>query len=329
MSIETPAIQNEQGQVIPESMAEIISVNIGGIQQYLMIRGEHKDSPILLCIHGGPGQSEIGYIRPYQEALEKRFLVVRWDQRGAGLSASPNLPQESFSLSHFVSDTLQVTDYLIQRFNQPKIFITGHSWGSILATHAVQNSPEKYRAYIGVGQFVDAQKSEVIAYQHSVAEAKRQNNADLLEQLESIGQPPYDAPAFLVRAKCLSQLGGVFKTAPSIDMGQAFMTSTEYSPSVKSDYMPNAMASSEVLAPEILQVRFLEDIHSFDLPVYFIMGKHDYHTPTAMVEQFYHQITAPQKELILFENSAHMPQLEEHQAFNQTLIRILDECCSG
>lgn len=327
MSIQTPAIKDENGLIIQDSIAEVVAPTIEGINQYLMIRGHNTKNPILLFVHGGPGQSEIGYIRKYQAELEKRFTVVRWDQRGAGLSASAHLKKEDLSLSQLIADTLAVTDYLIARFRQPKIFIAGHSWGTILATHAVQKCPDKYMAYIGIGQFVDAQKSEVISYEHTLNEAKAQNNQEVVEELKKIGPPPYGALDFLVRARCLSQLGGVFKTEPAINMQEAFMASSEYSPDVKADYMNHAMVSTEILAPEILKVRFLEDISTFLLPVYFIMGQHDYHTPSALVAQFYEQINAPQKEFILFEQSAHMPQLEEHEKLNQTLIDILEKCC--
>lgn len=224
-----------------------------------------------------------------------------------------------------ISDTNEITDYLIRRFNQPKIFIAGHSWGTILATNTVKNAPEKYLAYIGVGQFVDVKEGEKISYDYTLSEAKKQKNIDVIAQLEKIGPPPYTSDDFLIRAQCLSMLGCVFKTEPKINMGEALMLSPEYGQSTKLNYLKNAIASSKLLAPAILSVQFLDDIKELKVPIYFIMGKYDYHTPTAMVEVFCNQLQAPKKELILFENSAHVPQLEESEKFNKTLIRILEE----
>lgn len=324
MLVKTPELKDHQGKVIPNSIAKIEKIQIGGVTQYLMIRGNNINSPVILFIHGGPGQAEIGYIRETQRELEEKFVVVRWDQRGSGLS-SENIPEESITINMIISDANEITDYLIRRFNQPKIFIAGHSWGTILATNAVKNAPEKYLAYIGVGQFVDVKEGEKISYDYTMSEAKKQKNIDVIAQLEKIGPPPYTSDDFLIRAQCLSMLGCVFKTEPKINMGEALMLSPEYGQSTKLNYLKNAIASSKLLAPAILSVQFLDDIKELKVPIYFIMGKYDYHTPTAMVEVFCNQLQAPKKELILFENSAHVPQLEESEKFNKTLIRILEE----
>lgn len=327
MALRTPQIKDAHGKVIPNSIAEIKKIRIGSINQYLMIRGNNINNPVILFIHGGPGQSEIGYIRECQRELEEKFVVVRWDQRGSGLSSSKNMQKESLNINILVSDTNEITDYLTKRFSQPKIFIAGHSWGTIIATNAVKNTPEKYLAYIGIGQFVDAKEGEKISYDYTMSEAKKQNNIKVIKKLEKIGPPPYKSDDFLVRAQCLSMLGGVFNTEPKINMFKALMLSPEYTLLTKLSYLKNALASSKILAPEILKVKFLEDIKEFNVPIFFIMGKYDYHTPTAMVEKFYSQLHAPKKELILFENSAHVPQLEENEKFNKTLIKILEEVC--
>lgn len=324
MSIKTPAIKDQHGKVIANSIAEVKKIMIGGVNQYLMIRGNSINNPVILFIHGGPGQSEIGYIRECQRELEEKFIVVRWDQRGSGLS-SKGISKESLNLNTFILDVNEITDYLIKRFNQSKIFISGHSWGTIIATNVVKNTPEKYLAYIGVGQVVDAKEGEKISYDYTMSEAKKQNNVKVIKKLEKIGPPPYKPEDFLMRAQCLSMLGCVFKTKPKINMGKTLMSSSEYNLSTKLGYIRNALTCSKILTSEMLQVKFLEDIKELEVPIYFIMGKYDYHTPTVVVEKFYNQLQAPKKDFILFENSAHVPQLEENEKFNKTLIRILEE----
>jgi len=325
MSVRTPKIKDLYGKVIPGSIAEIAKVNIGGVSQYLMLRGNSINNPVILFIHGGPGQSEIGYIRECQKELEEKYIVVRWDQRGSGLSSTKDIPKESLNINTLVTDANEITDYLIKRFNQPKIFIAAHSWGTIIATNVIKDTPDKYFAYIGIGQCVDAVEGEEISYAYTMSQAKMQNNLKIIKQLEKIGPPPYKADDFLTRAQCLSILGCVFKTKPKINMGKTLLLSPEYNLLTKFSYIKNALASSKILAPEMLKVRFLENIKEFKVPIYFIMGKHDYHTPTALVEKFFNQLQSPKKELILFENSAHVPQLEENEKFNKTLIRILEE----
>lgn len=321
----TPQIKDKNGKVIENSIAEIRKVTVGGVSQYLMIRGNNINNPVILFIHGGPGQAEIGYIRELQKELEEKFVVVRWDQRGSGLSASKHIPKESINAHTLVSDANEITDYLIKRFNKSQIFIAAHSWGTIVATNAVKNNPEKYSAYIGIGQYSDSKESEKTSYEYAVSEAKRQNNKEILKQLEKIGPPPYTADDVLTRAQCLSQLGCIFKTEPQINMSKSLMLSPEYNLVTKLYYLKNALSSIQMLKPELLKVNFLEEVTELKVPVYFIMGKYDYFTPTSIVEKFYNKLQAPKKELILFENSAHIPQLEENQKFNKTIIRILEE----
>lgn len=315
----------EDGKVVSNSIAEITKVKIGGIDQYLMIRGNNIDNPVIFFIHGGPGQSEIGYIREYQKQLEKKFTVVRWDQRGAGLSNLKDINNENLSLDKLVSDTHEITDYLIKIFNQPKILLAAHSWGTIIATNVVNQTPEKYLAYIGVGQYVAVDEGEKISYLYTLEEGKKQNNKEVISKLEEIGNPPYSKDDFFERAQCLSMLGGVFKSEPEISMGKSFLFSREYDLLTKLNYQKNGMNSSKILIEDMFKVNFLKNVKELKVPTYFIMGKYDYFTPTQLVKKFYEQLKAPKKKLIIFENSAHMPQLEEHDRFNNTIITIWEE----
>lgn len=105
-------------------------VPIGGIKQWLLIRGKQKDVPVLLFVHGGPGGAQIGFARHFQGILEEHFIVVNWDQRGAGLSYSKDIPSGSMRIDQFVSDLIEVTDYLRNRFLRKKIYLVGHSFGT-------------------------------------------------------------------------------------------------------------------------------------------------------------------------------------------------------
>ncbi len=78
----TPQIRDDQGNLIPGSIATLEEIEIGGIGQYLLIRGEQTGNPVLLFLHGGPGYPQIAFARKYQRELEKDFVVVQWDQRG-------------------------------------------------------------------------------------------------------------------------------------------------------------------------------------------------------------------------------------------------------
>lgn len=105
------------------SVSELRKIKIGGIDQWLLIRGKNKNNPVLLFLHGGPGSAQIAVARNYQSFLEEYFIVVNWDQRGAGLSYSPNVPKEQMRVNSFIRDTKELIDYLTKTYGKEKIYI--------------------------------------------------------------------------------------------------------------------------------------------------------------------------------------------------------------
>ncbi len=222
----TPKIKSN-GKVVPDSVTVIKKVKIGGVEQALLIRGYNKNNPVILFLHGGPGQSEIGYMREYQKKLEEKFVVVRWDQRGSGASFSKGIPKESFTIEQFLKDTNEITDYLREEFNQSKIVVCGHSWGTVLGTLAVKNNPEKYLAYIGVGQVVDMIENEKISYDFALRKAKEVSDEEAIKELESI-EVTHTFENIMSYRKYVHKFGGTIKTEPKKGMGSLLLMSTEY-----------------------------------------------------------------------------------------------------
>ncbi|MCU6712130.1 alpha/beta hydrolase [Paenibacillus sp. J5C_2022] len=319
----TPQIEAD-GKKVPGSIAEIKKVNIGGMEQTLLIRGHNRQNPVILFLHGGPGQSDIGMIRNYQEELEKEFVVVRWDQRGAGASYSKDIPEESFTIEQFLQDADEVTDYLRDRFDQSRIFISGHSWGTVLGTLAVQRHPDKYSAYISVGQVVNMKENEKIAYSFALQRAKEEQDTDAIQELENV-ELLYTFDNMMSYRKYVSKFGGVIHTEPEKGLMSSLLFSSEYRLIDKLSYQSRIIKSGKRLNDEIMSVNLMEDVKQLEVPTYFIIGKHDYTTAYTLVEQFCEQLKAPDKELIVFENSAHLPQLEESEKFNRTLIGIKEQ----
>lgn len=135
-------------------MAELTTVRLGGHDLGLMIRGTSTDNPVLLFMAGGPGGSEFGAMRRHLSALEKHFTVVTWDQRGSGTSYAELDLTETVSLDGYVSDTIELTNYLRDRVDKDDIYLLGQSWGTTLGVLAVQERPDLYRAFVGAGQMV-------------------------------------------------------------------------------------------------------------------------------------------------------------------------------
>jgi len=178
----TPAIREKK------SIAELIAIPVNGIRQWLLIHGVDKNKPVLLFLHGGPGSAHIAVMRNYQKELEKHFVVVQWDQRGAGLSGMEPVPDETYTKEQFIADGLEVTLYLRERFKQDKIFLVGHSWGSGLGYMMSIRKPEYFRAFAGLGQM--SKDGEKLSYEETFKVAREANNQEAVKELLELGAPP-------------------------------------------------------------------------------------------------------------------------------------------
>ncbi len=137
----------KQRQSLRETKIDKIeSLTLGGITQWISLRSDNINSPILLFLHGGPGTAQIFWSRKSQKELESSFLVVNWDQRGAGRSYSRSLRKEDMKIERFVADAKELIEYLLKRFGQNKVFLAGHSWGSIVGAYLVAKRPDLIRA---------------------------------------------------------------------------------------------------------------------------------------------------------------------------------------
>ena len=186
----TYSIVGPDGDPLPGSIAELITVPIGGHEQALMVRGRSTDNPVLLYLAGGPGGTDLGAMRR-DVALEERFVVVTWEQRGAGKSYAALDPAETLTLEQTVADTVAVTTYLRERFDEEKIYLVGNSWGTTLGVLAVQRHPELFHAYVGTGQMVSQRETDILFYADTLAWADHAGNDALATRLRQIGPPPY------------------------------------------------------------------------------------------------------------------------------------------
>ena len=132
--------------MVPDSIAEVNYLHIGGVDQWVMIRGESLTNPPLILLHGGPGMSEMRFFRHFNSPLEKSFTVVNWDQRGAGKSFDRNIPRASMTVEQFIADLDQLVDAVCKRVRKNKVVIFGHSWGSALGVLYADALPGKGRS---------------------------------------------------------------------------------------------------------------------------------------------------------------------------------------
>ena len=141
---------DENGNVIKGSISEKVYTKINGVNIGMIIKSKDASNPVLLFVHGGPGMPEYPVTEKYPTGLEEHFTVVWFDQRGAGLSYKSDMIKEKMTTEQFVSDTIEVSKYLRERFGQDKIYLMAHSWGSYIGIQAAVKAPELYKAYIGI-----------------------------------------------------------------------------------------------------------------------------------------------------------------------------------
>jgi pimeloyl-ACP methyl ester carboxylesterase len=322
----TSPIKDAHGQVVKGSIAALEKIKLGHTEQWILMRGLDTTKPIILFLHGGPGTSAMGLYKKYTAELEKHFVVVLWDQRGAGKSFAANKPNSDMNINQFVSDACELTEKLCQRFNQKKVFLVGHSWGSAIGILAVKKHPELYHAYIGMGQIANMQKNELVSYEWTLEQVKKANDASAIKTLLDIGKPPYTGDwqkKLLKQRRLLGKYGGEFygssKGAIPIVLKSLIFT-TEYTLLDKVNFIRGGLISIRLMWNEILTVNLEEQAPLLKVPIYFALGKHDYEVPFMLAEHYFNLLEAPNKELIWFENSAHLPNVEENEKFNDLLI---------
>ncbi|UNC92089.1 alpha/beta fold hydrolase [Candidatus Contubernalis alkaliaceticus] len=301
-------------------------VVLGEVEQWISIRGTNTQNPVLLFLHGGPGGSALPNLRHFHRELEEHFTLVNWDQRGAGKSYSVRIPEDSFTIDQFVSDTHQLTLLLIERFETDKIYLMGHSWGTIIGMKAVYQRPELYHAYFGTAQVVNPAKGEAISYHYTLESAYADNNNKAVEELRAAGAAPYEFDdtfwdKLLVQRKWLSYYGGNVHNNKNLFSDSLNLFAPEYSIIDFFNLKRGNQSSVYYLWDELLTVNLMEQVTEVEIPVYFITGRHDYIAPFELVEEYYHHLKAPSKELIWFENSAHSPIFEEIELFQQILVQ--------
>ncbi|AWC29687.1 MULTISPECIES: alpha/beta fold hydrolase [Bacillus cereus group] len=321
----TPSFYTENKQLIPGSIATIESVMINNRKQSLLIRGRAVTNPILLWCHGGPGMAQIGFIRHFQKELEKSFIVVNWDQRGAGKSFSWRDIQTPFTIEQFVSDTLEVIRYLLSRFNRKNLFLAGHSWGSIIGLNVAHAYPEYIKAYIGIGQIVHMKQNEELLFQHLIHSAQKHGHTRALTSLAKLGNPPFlDMKRLMIQRRWLGTFGGAIQNGSSFSFIRKGFFSSEYTWLDWLKFLAGHVKSG-TLWEEMLTIDFFSTIVELSVPVYFCSGRFDYQTPYTLVQQYCDRIRAPIKKMIWFPNSAHSPNLEEPERFAHALHSIKQE----
>ena len=315
----TPAIPGKS------SIASLEGIELGGMEQWILIRGQDVSNPVLLWLHGGPGAAQMAIARSFNKALEQSFLVVQWDQRGAGKSNPSDFDESTMTFEQYLQDAHELTLYLKIRFGQDKIYLVGHSWGSQLGIRLAQMYPQDYYAYIGVSQVINGRRAQEIGYAWLLERAKAGGK---MVEFEALEEPPFiDHKDFVRFIQQIDEYGGSFDTS-FWKLARITLRAPEYNLRDVLAWLRGSNRGSGPMwsSPEYQSFDARRDIPRLEIPVYFFSGRKDYNTPLVLVETYFEILDAPRgKHMVVFEASAHTPFLAEAEKFNQELIRVKRE----
>lgn len=312
----------------PEGKTKIAKkgwVEIGGIKQGYFIRGENDQNPVILFLHGGPGSPELMMIKNTE--LEKYFTVCYWDQRGAGMTFSSDTDPATMTTAQLVEDTRQITDSLCNWYGVDKVYLMGHSWGSYLGIKTIQKYPERYHAYFGIGQVCHQLKSERLAYDYLISEARSAGDTKTVNGFTAYDKNAADFPSndYLLKVRTLGMnkygVGIKHKDISMFDIAKDLLYYQGYTLGEKLNYLRGTMFSLRMF-DEIIDDNLFETSTRFEIPVYIIQGKYDYQVSYQLAKEYMDSITAPQKAFFTFEESAHSPNMEEPERFVKVIKSI-------
>ncbi len=323
----TPPILGTDGLPLPGSIAEMSKVELNGSEQWITIRGHDTSKPVLLFLAGGPGGTQLAATRKVLGNLEKDFIVVNWEQPGAGKSYRA-ADFNTLTPQHYLADAHALTNYLLERFDQEKIYIVGESWGSILGVWMVQEHPELYHAFAGIAQMVAFLETDLYNYDLALQITAERGDKGTHNALVEQGPPPYYGKGTAWKVTrymmVLSQymMSNPQITGPGYDtFGDIF--AVEYGLYDKVNYFRGLLKVMENMWPQLWTVDFREQALQLDVPVYFLLGRHDVNAPPHLVEEYMQGLDAPHKEIIWFEHSGHSPWVDESEKMVDVLVNSI------
>jgi pimeloyl-ACP methyl ester carboxylesterase len=321
---QTPFL-DENGSPLTGSISEKVFIDIDGAKQGMFIKSKDAAHPVLLYVHGG--MPEYFLAQRYPTGLEDHFTVVWWEQRGSGISYSADNSGEKLTLEQLVADTLEVTNYLRDRFQKERIYLVGHSGGTFIGIQAAAQAPELYYAYVGMAQMSNQLQSERLAYEYMLQQFKANGNKSMVQRLEAAPVTMTDgtpAAYLALRDKAMHRLGiGTTHDMDSVITGifVPSLTSREYTLTEKVNiWRAKSRSGVSPLWDKMLVTDLAKQVPELDLPVYFFHGTYDYTCSYTEAKSYFEQLKAPLKGFYTFGRSAHSPMFEEPEKAQRILL---------
>lgn len=328
----TPPITAAGGAPRPESIASLEKVRLGGVDQWLILRGRDVNKPVLLFLSGGPGASEAARVLRFNQDLEEHFVVAIWEQRGCGKSYPAGAPLRALTVEQYTSDLIELVEMLRPRFDEQKIYLVGHSWGTIIGVRAAQARPELFHAYVGTAQMVNVLETDRIIYRMVLDHARQNGDTAFVQTLETQGEPPYLGKSPIRPYSTLFGREYAVFEVPNIkneeyrregDILLLMLKQPEYGWLDRVYYLLGLMNTFNAVYPQLQEMDFRLDATQLEVPVYLVQGRHDMNNPSQLPEDYFQQLKAPLKRLDFFEDSGHGMIWEEASRFTDLMVRTV------
>lgn len=324
----TDPIRDADDRVVGGSVAELVRVPVTTGELTVLVRGVDTTNPVLLYLAGGPGGSEFGAMRRHGQELEREFVVATLDQRGTGSSYDQLEPVATYTLDTAITDVIEVADHLRRRFGDRPVYLVGQSWGSLLGVLAVQQRPELFAAFVGVGQMVDIAETDRIFYDDTLAWARGQGDTRLAARLEAAGPPPY--ADLLNYPLVLSHEQQVYPYDHSVNAegaGQMLenLPVPEYSPLDLVNIVRGLLDTFATLYPQLQDVDLRQTAVRLEVPVHLVEGRYEPRGRKALARQWFELLQAPSKRWSEFDTSGHRPLFEQPAEFAKLMRTVAGE----
>lgn len=304
--------------VTPRGVQETFEVTLGGARQVVNVRGADRENPLLVFVHGGPGAVEMPIAWAFQRPWEDFFTVVQWDQRGAGRSYPLNDTKAlapTLTADRYRDDAIELIEQLRARYGKRKVFLLGHSWGSVVGLSVAAKRPDLLHAYIGMGQVIDFRENERQGYAWVLQRARADGNAEAVRELEALrpypGDGAFDTAKMTTQRKWSVHYGALAAGRSNADFYfHSIRLSPEYQPADIQAWRDGSRFTIEAMFPQLSSLAFT-DLARLEVPVVLLLGRHDYTTPSGIADAWLARLQAPAKRAIWLEHSAHLPMMEE------------------
>jgi pimeloyl-ACP methyl ester carboxylesterase len=303
------------------TLSEKTFLKIGGVQQGMFIRSNNLNNPVLLYIHGGPAFPNYFLIEKYKPGLEDYFTVCYWEQRGGGLSFTPDVTPESMNFEQLASDAIEVTHYLRKRFGKEKIYMIAHSGGTPFAIMAATREPQLYYAYIGMAQITNQTESEKLAYQYMLEQYTARGDKKAVNKLKkfaALDSDAYIVPFYksLTRDESMHDLGiGTMRSMRSVFKGVFIPVWMCRAYTLREKLNIWVSKFSFIKKTKLIEELFDTDIPArvpkLEIPVYFFSGKYDLTVNHELSKAYLEKLQAPlirssQVSFLLLEHLTHL-----------------------